>query len=74
VWPIYTGAVFEIVKVFEVAKEQVSVNGPRAMLRKLNFAYPYQAQAVSWSARATVPSLDLIRSFPMEHDFYPRTG
>jgi hypothetical protein len=74
--PIYTGGVFEVAKAFELAKEQVSVNGLCAMLRKLNFIYPYHQAIGYYMERAGYRSkqLDLVRSFPMEHDFHLTHG
>lgn len=70
--PIYTGGVFEVAKAFELAKEQVSVNGLCAMLRKLGFIYPYHQAIGYYMERAGYrpKQLDLVRSFPMEYDFY----
>ena len=39
--PAYSGGVFEVAKAFELAKDTLSVNSMGAMLKKLDFAYPY---------------------------------
>jgi len=70
--PIYAGGVSEVAKAFRYAKEQVSVNRLGAMLKKLNYTYPYHQSIGYYLERAGYrPSqLDLLRRFPMEHDFY----
>ena len=70
--PVYSGGPFEVAKAFLMAKEQVSVNAMAAMLRKLNYVYPYHQAIGFYLERAEYKSnlLDLLRSFPMEHDFY----
>ncbi|WP_257015145.1 MULTISPECIES: type IV toxin-antitoxin system AbiEi family antitoxin domain-containing protein [unclassified Variovorax] len=74
--PIYTGGVFEVAKAFELAKEQVSVNGLSAMLKRLAFTYPYHQAIGYYMERAGYRSrqLDLLRSFPMAHDFHLTHG
>ena len=70
--PAYSGGVFEVAKAFELAKNVVSVNAMGAMLSKLRFAYPYHQAIGFYLERAgyRASSLDLMRRFPMEFDFY----
>ncbi|MGA0569980.1 hypothetical protein ACO2Q9_04595 [Variovorax sp. VNK109] len=70
--PVYAGGVFEVAKAFELAKERVSVNKLVAMLRKLDFAYPYHQAIGYYLERAGYKDsqLDLIRRRPVQHDFY----
>ena len=70
--PIYSGGVFEVLKAFRLAKDQVSVNGLAAMLQKLKYVYPYHQAIGYYLERAGYkPSLlDLLRRFPMDYDFY----
>ena len=70
--PAYSGGVFEVAKAFELAKEVVSVNAMGSMLGKLRFTYPYHQAIGFYLERAgyRASSLDLIRRFPMEFDFY----
>ena len=70
--PIYAGGVFEVQKAFLLAKEQVSVNTLAAMLQKLRYVYPYHQAIGFYLERAGCKPdlLDLLRRFPMEHDFY----
>ncbi|SEF35341.1 Transcriptional regulator, AbiEi antitoxin, Type IV TA system [Variovorax sp. YR750] len=70
--PAYCGGVFEVAKAFELAKDVVSVNTMGAMLGKLRFTYPYHQAIGFYLERAgyRASSLDLMRRFPMEFDFY----
>jgi hypothetical protein len=70
--PVYAGGVFEVAKAFELAKDRVSINRLVAMLRRVDFAYPYYQAIGYYLERAGYkPSqIDLIRRLPIEHDFY----
>lgn len=70
--PVYSGGVYEVAKAFEQAKEAVSVNAMGAMLRKLEFGYPYHQAIGFYLERAGYrsSSLELMRRFPMKFDFY----
>ena len=70
--PAYSGGVFEVAKAFELARDTLSVNSMGAMLKKLDFAYPYHQAIGFYLERAGYrPStLDLLRRFPMTFDFY----
>lgn len=70
--PVYSGGVYEVAKAFEQAKGTVSVNAMGAMLRKLDFGYPYHQAIGFYLERAGYrsSSLDLMRRFPMKFDFY----
>lgn len=70
--PVYAGGIFEVAKAFELAKNVVSINKLVAMLRKLNFTYPYHQAIGYYLERAAYkPSqIDLIRRIPIECDFY----
>ena len=70
--PAYSGGLFEVQKAFRLAKDNLSVNTLAAMLQKMKFVYPYH-QAIGYylenSGYKSI-QLDLLRRFPMEHDFY----
>jgi predicted transcriptional regulator of viral defense system len=70
--PVYAGGVFEVLKAFQLAKERISVNRLAAMLQKLKYSYPYHQAIGFYLQRASYKpsSLDLLRRFPMEFDFY----
>ena len=70
--PVYSGGVFEVAKAFEQAKDAVSVNAMGAILKKLEFGYPYHQAIGFYLERAGYRSslLELMRRFPMKFDFY----
>ncbi|NDP64642.1 hypothetical protein [Polaromonas sp.] len=70
--PFYAGGVFEVAKAYEAAKGEVSINKLTAMLRKLDFIYPFHQAIGYYLERAGYKSsqLDLLRSLPIEQDFY----
>ena len=74
--PVYAGGVFEVLKAFELAKDQVSANALAAMLSKIQHTYPYHQAIGFYMERAGYKSkaLDLMRKFPMEFDFYLTNG
>ena len=74
--PAYSGGVFEVAKAFELARDTLSVNGLGAMLKKLDFAYPYHQAIGFYLERAgyRASTLDLLHRFPMKLDFYLTHG
>jgi predicted transcriptional regulator of viral defense system len=74
--PFYAGGIFEVAKAYEAAKGDVSINKLAAMLRKLDFTYPFHQAIGYYLERAGYKSslLDLLRSFPIEQDFYLTYG
>lgn len=74
--PFYAGGVFEVAKAFENAKETVSVNQLAAMLKRMNFGYPYHQAIGYYLQRAGYkPSLvEIFKKFPQERDFYLTYG
>jgi hypothetical protein len=74
--PTYSGGVFEVAKAFELAKDTLSVNSMSAMLKKLDFAYPYHQAIGFYLERAgyRASTLDLLRRFPTKFDFYLTHG
>lgn len=74
--PAYSGGVFEVAKAFELAKDMLSVNSMGAMLKKLDFAYPYHQVIGFYLERAgyRASTLDLLRRFPTKFDFYLTHG
>ena len=71
--PSYAGGVAEVLEAYRRAAGRVQVNHLVAMLRKMDFAYPYQ-QAVGFymerSAAFPERRLDLLRTEEFEFDFY----
>ena len=70
--PIYAGGISEVQKAFLLAKDQVSINTLAAMLPKIGHTYPYHQAIGFYLERAGYKSrsLDLLRRFPMNYDFY----
>jgi len=70
--PTYAGGVAEVLKAFNLARARFSVNRLTAMLQKLAYVYPYHQAIGFYLERAgyEASSLDLLRRFPMDFDFY----
>ena len=71
--PVYSGGVFEVLNAYRLAKEKVSVNKLAAMLKKLNYTYPYHQAVGFYLERAGVYKnslIALLRKFERKHDFY----
>lgn len=70
--PEYGGGVFEVLKAYELAKDRLSVNKLLAMVRKLEFVYPYHQAIGCYLQRAgyKASQLELVHRLPMKHDFY----
>lgn len=71
--PSYSGGPAEVLRAYERAQPRVSVNTMAALLKRLNFAYPYHQVIGYYLERAGVYSdeqLDLFRRIPIEFDFY----
>lgn len=70
--PFYAGGVFEVAKAFENAKNQVSVNTMAAMLKRMEFGYPFHQAIGFYLERADYKAsvVDLFKKQPMERDFY----
>jgi len=71
--PIYSGGVSEVLKAYKLAQPKVSVNKLAAMLKKLNYTYPYH-QAIGFYLEKTGiyrdSQINLIRKFDFNYDFY----
>jgi len=70
--PSYAGGVFDVLKAYENIKESVSVNSMSAILKEIEYIYPYHQAVGFYLERAGYPTrdLNLIKKIPMEHDFY----
>ena len=70
--PIYAGGVHEVLKAYRLAEPKVSVNRLAAMLKQLNYIYPYHQVIGFYLDRAGFKPtlLDLLRRFDMDFDFY----
>ena len=71
--PEYAGGVFEVLKAFRNAHQKVSVNRLAAMLRKINYTYPYHQAIGFYMDKAGVYSpsqIELLQKFDVAFDFY----
>ena len=71
--PSYSGGIYEILNAFIRAKEKVSINKLTAILKKLDFIYPYHQAIGFYLERAGVytnEQLDLLKKFEINYDFY----
>lgn len=70
--PWYSGGVAEVAKAFEQAKSKAQINRLGALLKKLDYAYPYHQAIGYYMERAGYRSaqIDLLRRFPRERDIY----
>jgi len=71
--PGYAGGVFEVLKAFRNAKGKFSINSLTAMLKTLDYVYPYHQAVGFYLDRAGVydeSAIQLLRRFGMEYDFY----
>jgi hypothetical protein len=71
--PVYSGGVHEVLKAYRLAKDKVSINKLSAMLKKLNYTYPYHQVIGFYLEKAGVykeSAIQLLRKFPMKFDFY----
>jgi len=71
--PVYAGGVYEVLNAYKRAKDKVSVNKLSALLKKLNYTYPYH-QAIGFyldkSGVYSETQLKLLRKYDFKYDFY----
>ena len=74
--PFYAGGVAEVAKAFDKAKGKLAVNKMSAMLKKMDFGYPYHQAIGYYLERAGYKAslLDIFRRQPMVRDFYLTHG
>lgn len=71
--PEYSGGPFEVLKAYKLAKGKVSVNRLSALLKKINYVYPYHQVIGFYLDNAGVyedSQIDLLRKFEIKYDFY----
>jgi len=71
--PAYSGGVHEVLKAFTKAAKKVSINKLAAMLKKLEYRYPYH-QAIGFylqkAGNYRQTQIQLLKNFDFEYDFY----
>jgi len=75
--PVYSGGVFEVLNAFSSAKGKVSLNKMAAMLKKMNFVYPYHQVIGFYLERSEgykESSINLFRKFDISYNFYLTQG
>ena len=71
--PEYSGGPYEVIKAYRLAYDKVSVNALAAMLKKLDYVYPFHQAIGYYLQRAGVyrdSQIALLRKFEMHYDFY----
>ncbi len=71
--PFYAGGVFEVLSAYRLAKGHFSINAMLAILKQLNYIYPYHQSIGFYIAKAGVYKDSFIRlfnKFEMKYDFY----
>lgn len=70
--PEYAGGVFEVLRAYKRAYNMASINRLSAMLKQINYIYPYH-QAVGFyleKAGYRQSQIDLLKKFSINYDFY----
>lgn len=70
--PAYSGGVFQVLEAFKGAKDKVSINTIMAVLKQLDYAYPYHQAIGFYMARAGFPKaqVDKLKQLGLNYDFY----
>lgn len=71
--PAYSGGVFEVVNAFIHAKDKVSINKLTAMLKQLDYVYPYHQAIGFYLEKSGVykdSQIRLLKKFDFKYDFY----
>lgn len=71
--PEYAGGPYEVLKAYKLARNKVSINRLTALLKKINYIYPYH-QVIGFYLDATglydQSQLDLLCKFKIDYKFY----
>jgi len=71
--PFYAGGIYEVLNAYRKAQGRVSINKLTAMLRKLNYIYPYH-QAIGFYLQQSgvykESQIELLKQFEFKYDFY----
>ncbi len=75
--PFYSGGVMEVLNAFRLAKDKVSLNKLNAMLKEINYIYPYRQAVGFYLEKSGVYNDSLVSLFEnpqFEFDFYLAHG
>ncbi len=74
--PTYAGGAVQVLKAYKAAKDRVSVPRLLAVLKKLNYLYPYHQPIGFLMQQAGYPDKDLapLHALGISHDFYLAHG
>lgn len=71
--PVYCGGVYEVLKTYRLAAGKISVNKLTAMLKKLDYIYPYHQAIAFYLEKSEVykkSQIKLLEKFEIKNDFY----
>lgn len=70
--PVYSGGINKVQMVYQRAKDKISVKKLVAMLKKINYVYPYHQVIGFYMQRAGFDeaSLNLLKKMGLKYDFY----
>jgi hypothetical protein len=71
--PFYAGGVFEVLKAFKLAKDQVSINKLAVILKKIGYIYPYHQAIGFYLEKSGVykeSTIEIFHKMEMNCDFY----
>ena len=70
--PVYSGGIYQVLEAYKRAKSNISVNKLVAMLKKINYIYPYHQVIGFYLNKAGYRSdlLQLLQDIEMKYDFY----
>ncbi len=71
--PLYNGGITEVLEAFVRAAETVSINKLTALLKKIDYTYPYHQAIGFYLEKSNVyrdSQIDLLKRFDFKYDFY----
>ena len=71
--PSYAGGAYQVLDAYKKAEDQISINQLSAMLKKLNYIYPYDQAIGFYLEKSGVyeeSQIELLRNFEFKIDFY----
>ena len=70
--PSYSGGVFQVIEAYRGAKDRVSINTVIAVLKQLNYSYPYHQAIGFYMTKAGFPATQVakLKELGLKFDFY----